>query len=276
LPNPAELFGNRSLAAVRGSHTRPVPTQLGLARHLDGLHEALTAFVAYAGRAGLEAAVPTCPDWTVRDLVAHQGMVHRWAGALVRGEAPAHAEVAGYEAAGREAAEPLDWLEEGAAELARAITDAPDDLSTLVFLNDAPPARRFWARRQCHETTMHAVDALAASLGRPPRAGEVWVEPELAGDGIDELLGGFLTRPRSRFRCDEESLLVVRPGDLPDWWEVSMGPRPATTSRRGVGDAPADDPDWEVTGGAVELYLRLWNRTHPPEEWHDLTAVTWA
>jgi len=253
-----------------------VPTQLDLARHLDGLREALTAFVAYAGRAGLEAAVPTCPDWTVRDLVAHQGMVHRWAGALVRGEAPAHAEVAGYEQAGREAVEPLVWLEEGAAELDRAITDAPDDLSTLVFLNDAPPARRFWARRQCHETTMHAVDALAASLGRPPRADEVWVEPELAGDGIDELLGGFLTRPRSRLRCDEESLLVVRPVDLPDWWEVSMGPRPATTSRRGEGDPPADDPDWEVTGGAVELYLRLWNRTHPPEEWHELTAVTWA
>src|SRR6185369_15325990 len=105
-------------------------------------------------------------------------------------------------------------------ELARAITAAPEDLSTFVFLNDAPPARRFWARRQCHETTMHAVDALAASLGRPPKAGEVWIGVELAGDGIDELLAGFLTRPRAPLRSDEEALLVVRPDDLPDWWKV--------------------------------------------------------
>ncbi|WP_425490128.1 maleylpyruvate isomerase N-terminal domain-containing protein [Nocardioides ginsengisegetis] len=31
--------------------------------------------------------VPTCPDWTVRHLVAHQGMVHRWG----RGGAPRRA-----------------------------------------------------------------------------------------------------------------------------------------------------------------------------------------
>jgi hypothetical protein len=218
-----------------------VPTQLDLARHLDGLHEAVTAFVAYADRAGLEAAVPTCPDWSVLDLVAHQGMVHRWAAALVRGERPS----------------------------------APENVSAPVFLNDAPPARRFWARRQCHETTMHAVDALAASLGRPPKAGEVWIEAELAGDGIDELLGGFLTRPRTPLRQDDEALLVVRPDDLPDWWEVRLGPRPAVTTRHSSDDEPPD-ADWELTGGAVEFYLRLWNRTHPPEEWRQLTAVSWG
>jgi uncharacterized protein (TIGR03083 family) len=253
-----------------------VPTQLDLARHLDGLHEAVTAFVAYAGRAGLEAAVPTCPEWSVLDLVAHQGMVHRWAGALVRGERPSDDEVSAYEQAGRGSADPLSWLANGAAELARAISSAPEDLSAPVFLNDAPPPRRFWARRQCHETTMHAVDALAASLGRPPKPGEVWIDTELAGDGIDELLGGFLTRPRAPLRSDDEALLVVRPGDLADWWEVELGPRPAVTTRHGSDDEPPDDPDWELTGGSVELYLRLWNRTHPPEEWRALTAVTWS
>jgi len=162
------------------------------------------------------------------------------------------------------------------AELIGSITAAPEDLVTLVFLNDAPAARGFWARRQCHETTIHAVDALAACLGRPPRPGEVWVDPELAGDGIDELLGGFLTRPRSRLRCDEDALLVVRPDDLADWWQVAIGPRPAVTTRRTTGDESPDDADWELTGGAVELYLRLWNRTSPPEEWRRLTAVTWS
>jgi uncharacterized protein (TIGR03083 family) len=252
-----------------------VPTQLTTARHLDGLREAVTAFVSHAGRAGLGAPVPTCPDWSVLDLVAHQGMVHRWAAALVRRERPTDEAVAAFEQAGREAADPLAWLAEGAAELVRVVLAAPEDLEAVVFLPDAPAPRAFWARRQCHETTMHAVDALAASLGRSPRAEEVRVDAELAGDGLDELLGGFLTRPRSRLRCDEEALLLVRPRDLADWWELSLGPRPARTTRRGADGVPPEDPDWELTGGAVELYLRLWNRMQPPERWQRLTAVNW-
>ncbi|HEY8059487.1 MAG TPA: maleylpyruvate isomerase N-terminal domain-containing protein, partial [Acidimicrobiales bacterium] len=59
--------------------------RLGVPRHLEGLREAMVAFVRYADRAGLRAPVPTTPDWTVRRLVAHQGMVHRWASATVRG-----------------------------------------------------------------------------------------------------------------------------------------------------------------------------------------------
>ncbi len=50
-----------------------------LEQHLDGLRRAVDAFAGSAEAAGLEAAVPTTPDWDVRRLVAHQGMVHRWA-----------------------------------------------------------------------------------------------------------------------------------------------------------------------------------------------------
>jgi uncharacterized protein (TIGR03083 family) len=253
-----------------------VPTQLTIAQHLAGLSEAMRAFVRYADRAGLEARVPTCPDWTVLDLVAHQGMVHRWAAALLRGERPSDEEVAAYDVAGRVSPDSLAWLAQGAAALAEAVNGAPADVAAPVFLNDAPGPREFWARRQCHETTMHAVDALAASLGRAPRPDEVWIDPELAGDGIDELLGGFLTRPRSRLRCDDEAMLLVRLDDLPDWWEVSMGPRPAITTRRVGNDVPDEEADWELTGTAVELYLRLWNRTDPPEQWRRLTSVTWS
>ena len=105
---------------------------------------------------------------------------------------------------------------------------------------------------------------------------EVWIDPELAGDGIDELLGGFLTRPRSRLRCDDDALLVVRPDDLTDWWEVVDGPAAGGHHPAYGGGRAPDDPDWELTGGAVELFLRLWNRTDPPEEWRRLTAVTWS
>ena len=223
----------------------------------------MRAFVGYADRAGLEAPVPTCPDWTVLDLVAHQGMVHRWAAALLRGERPTDEEVAAYEARAGRPTDPLALAERRRGALAEAVDGGSRGPRGVGLPQRRAAGAGFWARRQCHETTMHAVDALAASLGRAPRPDEVWIDPELAGDGIDELLGGFLTRPRSRLRCDEDALLVVRPDDLADWWEVGMGPRPAVTTRRTTGDEPPDDADWELTGGAVELYLRLWNRTEP-------------
>lgn len=230
----------------------------------------MVAFVRYADRAGLRAPVPTCPDWTVRDLVAHQGMVHRWAASLVRGERDADPDA--FEAAGRTEPDPLEWLRDGVIELAEALTTAPDDVRAPVFLNDAPGPRAFWARRQCHETTVHAVDALAAALGRHPDPSETWIDPHLAVDGIDELLGGFLTRPRSQLRCEEDAVLVVAPDDAPDWWLVRLGPRPPLTSRR---TGPRHDGDWVLEGSAVDLYLSLWNRTSRPAL-GDRAAVTWG
>lgn len=252
-----------------------MPTDLPLTRHLDGLRDAMVAFVRYADRAGLRAPVPTCPDWTVRDLVAHQGMVHRWAAALLRGETDI-TEADAFEAEGRASADPLEWLRDGVIDLAETITRAPDDAKALVFLNDAPAPREFWARRQCHETTVHAVDALSAALGRLPRPDETWIATDVAVDGIDELLGGFLTRPRSRLRYDEDAVLVVAPDDAPDWWRVDLGPRPAVTSRR---TGPRESGDWELEGSAVDLYLSLWNRTGREGldgAWRERAAVTWG
>jgi uncharacterized protein (TIGR03083 family) len=234
----------------------------------------MVAFVRYADRAGLPAPVPTCPDWTVRDLVAHQGMVHRWAAALVRGERDVDAD--GIEAAGRAQPDPLEWLRDGVIELVEALTAAPADLRAPVFLHDAPPPREFWARRQCHETTVHAVDAMSAALGRPADPAETWIDTDVAVDGIDELLSGFLTRPRSRLRCDDDGVLVVAPDDVPDWWLVEVGPRPAVTTRR---TGPRAEGDWELRGTAVDLYLSLWNRTGRPglsDAWRDRAAVTWS
>src|SRR5947209_16104541 len=36
------------------------------------------ALAAAARTAGVDAAVPTCPDWSVADLLAHLGRIHRW------------------------------------------------------------------------------------------------------------------------------------------------------------------------------------------------------
>jgi uncharacterized protein (TIGR03083 family) len=257
-----------------------MPTKLSVTQHLEGLRAAMVAFVRYAERAGLRAAVPTCPDWTVRDLVAHQGMVHRWAAATLRGE---QLDPDAVESEGRASVDPTEWLRDGAIEVVTAVTLATDESPAPVFLHDAPAPRRFWARRQCHETTIHAVDALAASLGRYPRAADTWIDPSLAVDGIDELLGGFLTRPRSRLRCPDETTLVVAPGDADVWWQVQVGAHPPVTTRR---TGPVDGGDVELRGTATGLYLALWNRSDHSDDvtdsrgvldgWADLGAVRWS
>lgn len=254
-----------------------------LVAHLEGLRTALGAMVRYADRAGLSALVPTTPDWTVRRLVTHQGMVHRWAAAIVRGDDLEQAGVAAVlEAEGRRAPDPLQWLRDGATEVVDAISRAPDDLDTLVFLADAPPPRRFWARRQCHETTIHAVDALSAALGRHPVAADAgWIPPELALDGIDELLSGFLPRPVSRLRSADPQRIVVLPDEGDSAWQVDVSQMPPVTTRRPRCEAP-DDADTLLAGGALALYLTLWNRSDEVapagdwQLWRDSAQVRWT
>lgn len=244
-------------------------------RHLDALAEAVDAFARHAAAAGLEAPVPTTPDWDVRRLVAHQGLVHRWARATVVGE---ELDQEAVEREGLEADDPIAWLRAGAGQLTEALEAAPADLDVLVFLVDAPPARQFWARRQCHETTVHAVDALAADLGRYPRAADTWIARDVALDGIDELLTGFLPRPRSQLRSDEPTTVAVLPDDDDQRWLVTVQQRPPVT-QRGAGDAEADIV---LRGSAVALYLALWNRSDEvtaeglDDLWADGARVTWA
>ena len=41
-----------------------------------------------------DGAVPSCcPQWTVRDLISHQGGIHRWATGYVEGPRTEHADV---------------------------------------------------------------------------------------------------------------------------------------------------------------------------------------
>jgi hypothetical protein len=212
-----------------------------MTRHLEGLRSAMVALVRYADRAGLAAPVPTCPGWTVRDLVAHVGAAHRSTAGMLRGESePVVEPMSG---------DPMEWLRDGAIELVEAITRSPQE---------------FWARRACHQTTLRAVDALAAVFGRPPEAAETWIATDIAVDGVDEVLTGFATRPTSRLRSDEESVLVAAPDDVPDWWLVRVGPHPAV-AQHGVGPRPeVPVADWELGGTAVGLYLALWDRTARP------------
>jgi len=254
-----------------------MPTSLTEQRHLDGLAAASEVLARHARAAGLHAPVPTCAGWTVRDLLAHQGTVHRWATATLRG---AQVDTAALEATGLAEVDPVMWLESGAAELISTLRTVPADVVAPVFLKDPPAPRAFWARRQCHETTIHAADATSAVLGRPPSELDFPIGADLAADGIDELLTGFLPRSRSGVHSERPVTLVIAPGDRDEWWQVAIGAGPATTMRHA--GTPVADGDWIVRGTAAELYLRLWHRLDLVEDagawppgWHENFRITW-
>ncbi len=242
---------------------RDVPTHLTFEQHLTGLHEATLMMSRSAAAAGLDVDVPTCPEWTVRRLVGHQGMIHRWARGLLRGES-IDAEVT--EKAGRSSSDPVEWLRDGAIALVSTLVETAEDAEAHVFLLDAPPPRLFWARRQHHETTIHGVDALAATLGRLPSAAETWIGLETALDGIDELLTGFVPRSRSRLRLEpgaDPVTIAVRTPDAAHWWTVRVSEEPPVVVRHeaaGAQDA-AGAFDLVVEAPAVALYLALWHRS---------------
>ncbi|MCO1659421.1 maleylpyruvate isomerase family mycothiol-dependent enzyme [Pseudonocardia humida] len=240
--------------------------------YLDELQRQGRALAAAAAAAGVDAPVPTCPGWTVRDLLAHTGGVHAWAVPFVRADPAADPDVAEDDLA-RPEGDPLAWYRERNAELVAALRAAPPDLPTGAFL-PAPSPLAFWARRQAHEAAVHRADADAAAGTPDPAAGH---PTEFAVDGIDELLMGFLSRP-GRLRSDAAYRFVVAPDDAPARWLVEVGPDGATIER---GTGPADAT---LRGSAGLLYLHLWNRVPavPVEgdaavaaRWRELARVTW-
>ena len=257
-----------------------MPTSLSFDEHLAALDRASDRLVERAEAAGLDAPVPTCPTWTVAHLLAHQAMVHRWATANVCGEDPDG--VPTQTAIREEVAHLPTYFREGAATLHAVLRAAPPDLEAMRFLNDAPPPRQFWARRQAHETTMHMVDAESAARGRFPTTAEVAIDPPLAADGLDELLRGFFSRGKSKLFDGAELTMVVAPSDVHRRWVAHVAER--LTVEPGDGDT-AGSPDVMLTGTAAGLYLALWNRGDDVEvtgqrdlvdRWHATQRVTWS
>jgi uncharacterized protein (TIGR03083 family) len=188
----------------------------------------------------------------VRDLVRHQGGVHRWASAIVSGE---RAEPIGLdEAVGQWPSDDdlVDWFRHGHSALIDALSVADPDLACWTFLA-APSPLAMWSRRQAHETAIHRVDAELAA-GTAPTA----VPPRVAADGIDELLTCFITRPGRGLRTDRPASLAIGCVDATARWLMQIGPDGVET--RSVDSAADADADCQVTGTANDLYLCLWNR----------------
>lgn len=200
-----------------------------------------------AERAGLDTVVPSAPLWTVRELVRHQGLVHRWATANLE----AGGECVDDSAYEKTLAYPSDaelavWFAEGLDRLVDTLARTPDTQPVWTFFHGATP-RRFWLRRQLHETAVHRMDAELAAGDRLSD-----VPASMAVDGIDELLFGFLQRPTARLRAERPWSVAVVTEDAA--WTVHVSAEPPVTVReRSTADAT-------ISGPPALLYAYLWNR----------------
>ena len=133
---------------------------------------------AAAEAAGLDAPVPTCPEWNVETLVRHSSRPLLWSTANVE----AGGEMATPDQLERapkgEAA--LPFFRAAAATCVAALGAAGPEAPAWGWAGDGRAA--FWARRMAHEMAMHRYDAQSAAGSPQP------IDGELAADGIDEFL----------------------------------------------------------------------------------------
>ena len=207
-----------------------------------------------AERAGLDATVPPCPPWQVKDLLRHTGYIHRWATRHVTEcpdrvlDGPPEEEIL---RGGASDPELLDWFRAGHAALAETLSKADPALECATFMA-APSPLAFWARRQAHETAIHRADAESAA-GTTPE-----YPADFAADGIDELIMGF-GRRRKYAPAADGGLLRVIAADTGDAWSIEAHDGRLQPRRDADGDTP-DDAGCTVSGTASSVYLYLWNR----------------
>lgn len=203
--------------------------------------------VASAEAAGLDAPVPSCPEWTVADLLGHVGRIQRWQADIVArrvqeaefsfAEPPADPAVL------------VSWVQDASALLLEVFGAAPPDATLWTFLGPGVPG--FWVRRQAHEVSLHRVDAdLAAGIAPV-------LDGDLAADAIDEFLDVVVQfRVRDRMTGAGETVHLHRT-DGEGEWLVRLTPEgPEVERTHAKGDVAA-------RGSASDLLLTLRGRADP-------------
>ena len=228
------------------------------------------AFEAAARQAaGAEAApgVPSCPGWTVTDLVLHLGMVHRlvarvigermqrppalggdpswlglaeeWHGWLPPGRAPEEAPLpTGL----------LDWFGAGAAGLAEHFHAAEPGEPVWTWSPDHSVG--FWQRMQAIEAAVHRWDAENAVGTAQP------LDAALAADAVAQTFEVMAPWRRAVAKAPpgQGERFLFRRTDGPQTWAVQFE---GDTVQLG---APGDQHDIQLSGTASDLALFLWQR----------------
>lgn len=194
-------------------------------------------------RRGLDAAIPTCPGWTVRDAVEHTAMVYEHKLACIALGGPAPDPWPPSWPAGRD---PLDWYADAHARLVATLTTTDPSAPSHTWWPDDQTAG-FWVRRMAQETAVHRADVESAFGPVTP------VDAELAVDGVDEVLTMMLADDWSDLpQPDLNGTAAVATGGRR--WHVVMEPTLVTVTESGA------DADVTVSGDPSPVLLWLWGR----------------
>jgi uncharacterized protein (TIGR03083 family) len=227
------------------------PTSMQPTRLLECLAADESRLREVGGR-DLTRAVPTCPGWTVADLVQHVAMVY-----LHKVESMRHGGVS-------ESSwppdvsdeEPLALLDKAYAALVGefAARDPKDGPAGTWYEHDQTVG--FWIRRMAQETVIHRVDGeLAAGEG------VATIPDDLALDGIDEVLLLFLAYQSrkwhdyfaERLPSAAETVLVTA---ADQGWLARLDADGVSVEPA----APATDAQASVSGTPQQVLLWLWRR----------------
>lgn len=215
-----------------------------------------SAALVRAAERGLDAAVPSCPGWTVRDVVNHMGMLQRQK-AFVVGEDRTDNEFV-LDPPGDDL---LGWFREGTELLVKVLKSTSPEAKRWSWFPSGQTAG-FWCRRISQETLIHRVDVELAHNA------VTTVDEDMATDGVDEALVVFLMRKPSwvtitpsdsfiRLKTPQRSWLLQE-ADMSG--KTRSGPElsgPAIVLQDSGHGSPVA---CEISGAASALDLWLWGR----------------
>ena len=130
--------------------------------HAAALEDDARRLVDLVAGADPATPVPTCPGWTLADLVDHVGTLYRWSSAHVATSARQRLSPAALEMGRPEAGATAGWLGAGVAPMLATFRSCDPD--ARVWGWGADRHARFWPRRMLFETVVHRADA-AIALG---------------------------------------------------------------------------------------------------------------
>jgi uncharacterized protein (TIGR03083 family) len=195
----------------------------------------------------LDRAVPDCPGWQVIDLVGHLGGVYSWVWLV--------AEAGGAKPEARRETRPEDrtavmgWFQDKRDAMVEAVSSREPDQPAWCFVPPHTADIGWWRRRQAMETAIHLHD-LQSAAGRPTA-----IAPELAADGVDEVLTVFLP---GYLRASPVSGLAgtlhLHCTDTEGEWVVDFTGAQTEVRREHA------KSDTAVRGPASDLFLWVWNR----------------
>lgn len=210
------------------------------AEHLRTFDDEHEAFLAACERAGTSAAVPSCPGWSVGDLLYHLYEVqYLWN----RVTSERRDTFEGMKMPARPADDALVALVRGEhAGYAAMLRAFPAD--TPIATWTGPQQLSWLIRRMAQEIAVHRVDAELASGAAAP------IDAELASDGIDEFLEFFLNTHHGAVGGS----VHLHCTDVAGEWTVREGADGFEVTREHA------KGDCAIRGAAHDILMALWRR----------------